>query len=218
MSTVSVSPLVSPLLSTLRRMLPAPLGWHTRAMLSTYARHASLATCAIVALAVSIDLTLFLSKILVVVSEWPKFWGISVAWYVVLRATDFLAELLPLTCFVGVFWAEVVHTLSQERLVVWLSGRAVQQCLVPVLLFGTMVGFAEIALNVYLRPLAVMQMAINHLGSYGERFDPRGSVGPCPVVESMDQRPLRRCRELQFDRPVRGAEDRKSTRLNSSHT
>jgi lipopolysaccharide export system permease protein len=101
-----------------------------------------------------------------------------VAWYVVLRATDFLAELLPLTCFVGVFWAEVVHTLSQERLVVWLSGRAVQQCLVPVLLFGTLVGAAELALNIYLRPLAVMQMAVDHLGSYGERFDPRPLPDP----------------------------------------
>src|ERR1700685_3107143 len=122
MSTVSVSRSVSPLLSTVRRRLPAPLGWHTRTMLSTYARHTFLATCAIIALAVSIDLTLFLSKVLAVVSEWPRFWGISVAWYVVLRATDFLAELLPLTCFVGVFWAEVVHTLSQERLVGWVGG------------------------------------------------------------------------------------------------
>jgi lipopolysaccharide export system permease protein len=159
-------------------MLPAPLGWHTRTMLSTYARHTFLATCAIIALAVSIDLTLFLPKVLAVVSEWPAFWGISVAWYVLLRASDFLAELLPLTCFVGVFWAEVVHTLSQERLVVWLSGRAVQQCLVPVLLFGAMVGVTELALNIYLRPLAVMQMAVDHLGSYGERFDPRPLPDP----------------------------------------
>jgi lipopolysaccharide export system permease protein len=178
MSSVSVSPSVSPWLSAVRRMLPAPLGWHTRTMLSTYARHTFLATCAIIALAVSIDLTLFLPKVLAVVSEWPAFWGISVAWYVVLRASDFLAELLPLTCFVGVFWAEVVHTLSQERLVVWLSGRAVQQCLVPVLLFGAMVGVTELALNIYLRPLAVMQMAVDHLGSYGERFDPRPLPDP----------------------------------------
>ena len=178
MSSVTVSPSVSPLLSTVRRMLPAPLGWHTRAMLSTYVRHTFLATCAIIALAVSIDLTLFLSKVLAVVSEWPQFWGFSVAWYVVLRATDFLAELLPLTCFVGVFWAEVVHTLSQERLVVWLSGRAVAQCLVPALLFGAMVGITELALNIYLRPLAVMQMAVDHLGSYGERFDPRPLPDP----------------------------------------
>lgn len=165
-------PLISPLLNRARRILPAPLGWHTRYMIASYFRHAFLATCAILALALSIDLTLFLSKVLAAVSHWPVFWGLALGWYLLLRGTDFLAELLPLACFVGVFWAEIVHTISQERLIVWLSGRAALQCLVPALLFGTIVAVVQLGLNIYLRPLAVMTMAVDHLGSYGERFDP----------------------------------------------
>jgi lipopolysaccharide export system permease protein len=164
---------LSALARVMRRMLPAPLGWHTRYMIASYSRHTFLVTCAILVLALSIDLTLFLTKVLAVVLTWQGFWVLSLAWYLVLRGTDFLAELLPLACFAGVFWAEIVHTASQERLIVWLSGRAVQQCLVPALLFGTMVGIVELALNIYLRPMAVMTMAVDHLGSYGERFDPR---------------------------------------------
>jgi lipopolysaccharide export system permease protein len=174
------------LAKAMRRILPAPLGWHTRYMIASYSRHTFLVTCAILVLALSIDLTFFLSKVLATVSEWPQFWAVSVAWYLVLRATDFLAELLPLACFFGVFWAEIVHTISQERLVVWLSGRAAQQCLVPALLFGMIVGVAELTLNIYLRPLAVMTMAVDHLGSYGEHFDPRPLPNPQWIAAGRD--------------------------------
>jgi lipopolysaccharide export LptBFGC system permease protein LptF len=147
-------------------------------MIATYSRHTFLVTCAILVLALSIDLTSFLTRVVTTMSTWPGFLALWLSWYLVLRSTDFLAELLPLACFAGVLWAEIVHTASQERLVVWLSGRAVQQCLVPALLFGMLVGTIELALNIYLRPMAVMTMAADHLGTYGERFDPRPSGEP----------------------------------------
>jgi lipopolysaccharide export system permease protein len=177
---------LSALASATRRVVPAPLGWHTRHMIASYGIHTFLVTSAILVLALSIDLTLFLTKVLATVEGWSSFWVVSLAWYIVLRATDFLAELLPLACFAGVFWAEIVHTASQERLVVWLSGRSVQQCLVPVLLFGTIVGGAELELNIYLRPMAVMTMAVEHLGSYGERFDPRPIPYPQWIAAGRD--------------------------------
>ena len=96
----------------------------------------------------------------------------------ILRGTDFLAELLPLICFFGVFWTEIAHTASRERLIVWLSGRTPSQCLLPALLFGLIVGVVQLALNYYLRPLAVMTMSKDRLGTYGERFDPRPLLYP----------------------------------------
>jgi lipopolysaccharide export LptBFGC system permease protein LptF len=77
-----------------------------------------------------------------------------------------------------VFCAEIAHTVSQERLLVWLSGRRPRQCLVPVLIFGAIVGVIQGTLNIYLRPLAVMTMAVENLGSYGERFGPRPRPTP----------------------------------------
>lgn len=179
-------PPLATLARAVRRLLPAPLGWHTRYMIASYARHTFLVTCAILVLALSIDLTFFLAKIIATVADWRGFWPLSLAWFVILRGTDFLAELLPVACFGGVFWAEIAHTVSQERLVVWLSGRAVQQCLVPALLFGTVTGVAELALNIYLRPLAVMTMAADHLGLYGERFDPRPLPYPQWIASGHD--------------------------------
>jgi lipopolysaccharide export system permease protein len=166
--------------------MPAPLGWHTRVMIASYARHTFLVACAILVLALSIDLTLFLTKVVATVSQWPNLVVVSLAWYVVLRGTDFLAELLPLACFIGVFWAEIVHTNAQERLIVWLSGRAARQCLVPTLLFGAIVGLMQFSLNVFLRPMAVMTMAADHLGSYGERFDPRPQPHPQWIAVGLD--------------------------------
>jgi lipopolysaccharide export system permease protein len=163
-----------PLARAVRRAVPVPFGSHTRYMLASYCLHTFLVTCAILTIALSIDSTLFLSKVVATISTWNTTWtAFYVAWYIVLRATDFLAELLPLACFLGAFWTEIAHTLSRERLVVWLSGRTPWQCMLPALLFGLIVGGAQLALNRYLRPNAVMMMARDHLGSYGEQFDPR---------------------------------------------
>ncbi|MCW5705147.1 MAG: LptF/LptG family permease [Hyphomicrobiales bacterium] len=162
------------LVRIVRRAVPVPFGRHTRYMISSYALHTFLVSCAILTIALSIDSTLFLSKVLATISTWNTSWtALYVAWYLLLRATDFLAELLPLACFLGAFWTEVAHTRSRERLVIWLSGRTPWQCMLPALLFGLIVAGAQLALNLYFRPNAVMAMARDHLGSYGERFDPR---------------------------------------------
>jgi lipopolysaccharide export system permease protein len=170
-----------------RPVLPVPFGLHTRHLLKSYCRQSILVLCAILTIALSIDLTFYLSKVLVTISQWQTSWAsIYLARYVVLRGTDFAAELLPLACFFGVFWAEVEHTLSRERLIVWLSGRAPQQCLLPVVFFGIAVGGVQLALNYYLRPLAVMAMARDHLGFYGERYDPNIQPGPRWVAAGHD--------------------------------
>jgi lipopolysaccharide export system permease protein len=175
------------LVQLVRRAVPVPFGWHTRYLLRSYCRQTILVTCAILTIALSIDLTFYLSKVLGTISHWQSSWvSIHLARYLVLRGTDFLAELLPLACFFGAFWAEIEHTFSRERLIVWLSGRTPQQCLLPVLLFGIFVGGVQLALNYYLRPLAVMAMAKDHLGFYGERFDPRPQPDPRWVAAGSD--------------------------------
>jgi lipopolysaccharide export system permease protein len=163
----------------LRRAVPVPLGLHTSYLMKSYGRQTVMVSCAILTIALSIDLTFYLSKVLATISSWQTSWvSLHLARYIVLRGTDFLAELLPLATFFGAFWTEAEHTFSRERLIIWLSGRTPQQCLLPVLLFGVLVGSVQLALNYYLRPLAVMAMARDHLGFYGERFDPRPQPNP----------------------------------------
>ncbi len=148
-------------------------------MVATYARYTFLAACAILAVALTIDLTLFLSKILSALSPQHQSWNaFYLARYLILRSIDFLAELLPLIAFVGVFSAEISHTYARERLVVWFSGRTPLQCLLPALIFGLLIAATQLVLNLYLRPAAVMAMAEDRLGSYGERFDPRPILYP----------------------------------------
>ena len=147
-------------------------------LMESYTRHTCLVACIIIVLALSIDLTFFLTKVVAEISHWSVFWPGYFVLYLGLRATDFLTELLPLIIFGGVLWAEVAHSQSRERLVVWLSGRTVLNCMVPALVFGILVGVGDLALNVYLRPLAVMRLSTDHLGFFGEHFDPRPNSDP----------------------------------------
>ena len=52
------------LVRIVRRAVPVPFGRHTRYMIASYALHTFLVSCAILTIALSIDTTLFLSKVL----------------------------------------------------------------------------------------------------------------------------------------------------------
>jgi lipopolysaccharide export LptBFGC system permease protein LptF len=155
-----------------KRLLVAPFGWHTRYMLRSYMRHTFLVVAAFLAIAITIDLSPRLPKVL---AANPQAQGLDallhVGWYTLLRVADILTRLLPITCFLGLAWSEIAHTRARERIVIWNSGRSPMQCLVPVLLFGLITGAVQLTLECYLRPAAVMTQIAARLGDFGERYD-----------------------------------------------
>ena len=154
-----------------REVLVAPFGWYSRYRLRQYLEHTLLVTVALLAIGLTIDLSKF-SKILAQNPDAVGIWAvIHVTWYLALRATDILTELLPVACFLGLFSAEVAHTRSRERLMIWNSGRSPSQCLAPIILFGICMGGIQLTLDLYVRPAAVMTQIASHLGIYGEIYD-----------------------------------------------
>ena len=153
-------------------MFPTPFGLHTRYMLAAYLRGTLLVLVSVLVVALSIDLSRYLTNVLAADSSKTALGhALILGWYVAMLSTDRIAEFLPFACFFGVLWAEVRHTISQERLIGLITGRAPLQCLAPLILFAVLMGAVELALIMYLRPVAVMEQTDAHLGMYGEIFD-----------------------------------------------
>ena len=149
----------------------APFGQHTRYMLASNLRHVLMVTSVLLAIALTIDL-------------WPQFQVVATAtgnsaiseiwnviWYSMLRTPGLVAPFLPFATFLGVVWAEVIHTQSGERMLVWNSGRSPAQCLMPVILLGIILGAAEFAMDAYLGPASMSIQMRDRFGLDGQRLD-----------------------------------------------
>ncbi len=149
----------------------APFGVHTRFMLTAYLRHTFLICCALLAIALTIDI-------------WPQFRLVSeggepgvlqaifrIARFEMLRTPDLLSPLVPFAIFLGVVWSEIAHTQSGERMLVWNSGRSPFQCLAPAIAAGLIVGTAQFIADAYLGPAAMLVQMHEKLGLNGKRLD-----------------------------------------------
>jgi lipopolysaccharide export system permease protein len=153
-------------------MFPAPFGWHAKHMLAAYLRDTFLVMSIVLVVALSMDLAQYLGSVLAAAGDNSAFGSaLFLGWYLAIRSIDRVAEFLPFAIFFGVYWAEIRQTISGERLIVLITGRAPLQCLAPLVWFSLLMGSLELALVVYLRPVAVMRQTTAHVGMYGERFN-----------------------------------------------
>jgi lipopolysaccharide export system permease protein len=170
---------VSAYAATLRQSFSAPFWLHTRYMLKTYWQDSFLITSAVLAVALSMDLSHYLGEVLAADHSGTILGTMFyLGWYIELRSADQIAEFLPLVSFLGVLWAEVRLTTSGERLIILLTGRAPFQCLAPLFIFAAMIGLLEYMLIVHWRPNAVMLQTAAHLGMYGDKFDRDATAQP----------------------------------------
>jgi lipopolysaccharide export LptBFGC system permease protein LptF len=200
-------PLVLPDLGR-RRIRLAPLGWHTRYRLRAYLQHAFVVAIGLVAIALAIDIAPDMPRLLA--AQGDSGWvatALRIAHFAVLRTADLLPRFLPFACFLGTLSAELVHTWSRERIVVWTSGRSPAQCLVPALLFGLLMGCLQFAGDGFLRPAAIAAQVSQRLGALGEQFSARGisapvwlSIGTDLVETRIDYGPPAVLRDLKIFR------------------
>jgi hypothetical protein len=152
----------------------APLGRHSRYMLASYLRHIFMVAAALMLIALTIDL-------------WPQIPlltaepGLDIAFSIIrlasLRVCDLLPPFIPFATFLGVVWSEVVFTASQERMLIWNSGRSPLQCLAPAIMTGVLIGAALFIMDAYLRPAAIHVQIAEKFGREGLRLDRTQSGG-----------------------------------------
>ena len=155
----------------------APLGRHSRYMLASYLRHIFMVAAALMLIALTIDL-------------WPQIpllatgsghGSFGVAFSIVrlagLRICDLLPPFIPFATFLGVVWSEVAFTASQERMLIWNSGRSPLQCLTPALMTGLLMGGLLFGMDAFMRPAAIHVQIAEKFGREGLRLDRSQSGG-----------------------------------------
>jgi lipopolysaccharide export LptBFGC system permease protein LptF len=140
-------------------------------MLAGYLRHTLIVFCALLAIALTIDI-------------WPQF-GLVVdggqpgilnaIWRVVhfevLRTPDLLSPLVPFAVFLGVVWTEIAHTQSGERLLVWNSGHSPLHCLAPAIFLGLIIGVGQFVTDGFVGSAAMKVQMQERLGRNGQGLD-----------------------------------------------
>ncbi|NIK87385.1 lipopolysaccharide export system permease protein [Rhizomicrobium palustre] len=152
------------------RIVLAPFGRHTWYMLNSYIRNVLTVTSILLAIGLTIDL-------------WPQFQQIAatgsdafsatlaIARFALLRTPGIISPLVPFATFIGVLWAEVAHTQSGERMLIWNSGRSPIQCLAPALFLGLLLGATDFTMDAALGPASMGIQMRERLGRDGETLD-----------------------------------------------
>jgi lipopolysaccharide export system permease protein len=157
-----------------RRFALVPFGTYTRTIALAHARHIGTVTAALLIVAMTLDLA---PRAEWIASQSPSRGALALVlhflWYLALRMADLIGNLLPLACFMGLFWSEVTLTQSRERVVIWNGGRSPLQTLVPLAILGILFGALQVTALSVLRPGAVAIQIEQGLGEYGRRFDRR---------------------------------------------
>jgi lipopolysaccharide export system permease protein len=157
-----------------RRFALVPFGTFTRTLAFAHARHIGTVVAALLIVALTLDLA---SRGEWIASQAPNRTApglfVHFLWYLGLRSCDLIGNLLPLGCFLGLFWSEITLTQSRERVIVWNGGRSPLQTLVPLIMLGLLFGAFQTTALTVLRPGAVAIQIEQNLGEYGRRFDRR---------------------------------------------
>lgn len=157
-----------------KRFALVAFGAYTRTLTLAHARHIGTVTAALMVVALTLDLAPRADRIAAQSAD-QSVAGLILhfLWYLALRIADLIGNLMPLACFMGLFWSEITLTQSRERIVIWNGGRSPLQTLIPLVLLGLVFGALQVTALTFLRPAAVAYQIGAGLGEYGQRFDRR---------------------------------------------
>ncbi|MDP3546903.1 MAG: hypothetical protein Q8S29_12045, partial [Phreatobacter sp.] len=121
-----------------RRFRLVPIGTYTRTLILAQAGHVGTVLTALLIITLTLDLAPRAER---VVAEAGPVGPLGITahllWYLVLRACDTVTLVLPLACFLGLWWSEITFTQSRERIAIWNGGRSPLQSIVPLLIVGS---------------------------------------------------------------------------------
>ena len=133
--------------------------------------------------AIAIDLTRFLDDLREKLAAQDLAFVPTFAKYLLYRATDIIAHLLPLACLTGSFVAELLRHQRMEPVILASAGAPPTVFFASMFAVGIAAGSVQVALEVWLRPAAVGVQAQLGIGGYGHRYRP-GTLGTYWFVEN----------------------------------
>ena len=95
---------------------------------------------------------------------------LALGYYIGLRAAFIVPSILPIAAIMGVVWAEFGLARSNERIMIFGSGRAPLHSLMPALIFGIVIGLLQFGAINFSKPYSAEVQAKSKYRYYGPRF------------------------------------------------
>ena len=95
---------------------------------------------------------------------------LALAHYAGLRAAFVFPSIMPIAAIMGVIWAEYGLARSNERIMIFGSGRAPVRSLMPALIFGLVMGLVQFGVTNFSRPYSTEVQAQSKYRYYGPRY------------------------------------------------
>ena len=151
--------------------LAAFFGRETAYVTGLYLRQAFIFTGIILTIVLALDVVGRMSRVLELSDDPTGFNGIfALAYYVGLRAAFVSPSVFPIAAIIGVMWAEFSLSRSNERIMIFCSGRAPVRSLMPALIFGIIVGLIQFGTINFSRPYSTELQAVSKYRFYGPRY------------------------------------------------
>ena len=147
------------------------IGRETAYVTGLYLRRAFVFTGIILAIVLALDVVGRMTQVLALNDDATGLNGLlALLSYIGLRAAFVLPSALPIAAIMGVVWAEFGLSRSNERIMIFSSGRAPVRSLMPALIFGIVIGLLQFAAVNFSRPYSTEVQAQSKYRYYGPRF------------------------------------------------
>lgn len=155
-----------------RPQIGALFGRETSYVTGLYLRRALIFTGIVLAIILALDVVGHMTRVLSLNDDARGLDGLwALVHYVLLRAAFVLPQLLPLTAIMGVLWAEFALARSNERAMIFSSGRAPLYSVMPALIFGVIIGALQFGAVNVARPYSTEVQAEAGYRNYGAPFN-----------------------------------------------
>lgn len=153
------------------RHMRALFGRETSYVAGLYFRRALIFSGIVLAIILALDVVGRMTRVLSLNDDAQGLDGLWVlVHYVFLRAAFVLPQLLPVAAIMGVLWAEFALSKSNERSMIFSSGRAPIYSVMPALIFGAVIGALQFGAVNIARPYSAQVQAEAGYRNYGAAF------------------------------------------------
>ena len=149
------------------------IGFYPRYMVGSHVWHIQIVLVLLVCIVLAVDISPWVGTVWSAAANRGLVLAVAaVLRFSIYRALDITAQVFPIACVLGMLWTEAVHSSSGRRLMIMTTGRSYVRSATPLLIVAMAAAAIQFGLDNYLRPLAVMKLIEEKLGSYRDYIDP----------------------------------------------
>jgi lipopolysaccharide export LptBFGC system permease protein LptF len=148
------------------------IGYYSRYMIGSHVWHIQIVLVMLVCIVLAVDISPWVGSVWSGAASKGMILSVAaVLRFSTYRALDITAQVFPIACVLGMFWTEAAHSGSGQRLIILTTGRSHFRSTTPLVVIALAATIIQFGLDNHVRPLAVMQLIKEQLGSYHNYVD-----------------------------------------------